>query len=381
MSAEPDRDIECREKIVDQSDLPAPEISSREPKADAGEPASPLIHIPLYCAHDASDHGVRYLIELHLACLDSYFAYENRYDLLVTTNDERPLEILSAYKKRSRHRFELRFVSRNDLLSAFCTDESRLMDIPCMTTIFSKFYPILNRECDAIVHVDFDTMFVSKVDLRPLLASDVGLVDANQFDRDKGFWCPTERQADFFRIGQPVEPVSSWINSGVFSVQRRGFEICRNEIGYYLENLERAIADGLNTMTDEIIMNALAVRERDAVTVTPDYRYNFLAYYLKHDPSWTWRGQIVHFHSLKPYAFYFDGIVKHRCDFEPELLSPDLYLAVLMWCRHLHAACHQLAYDFPMVEAMPLEVVERELALLVMVRDAGTALAESFRSL
>lgn len=359
--------------------MPAPEISSREPKADAGEPASPLIHIPLYCAPDASDHGVRYLIELHLACLDSYFAHENRYDLLVTTNDERPLEIFSAYKNSSRHRFELRFVSRDDLLSVFCTDESRLMDIPCVQTIFSKFYPILNRECDAIVHIDFDTMFMSKVDLGPLLASDVGLVDANQFDR--GLWFPTDRQADFFRIGQPAEPVSAWINSGVFSVQRGGFDICRNEIGYYLENLERAIAEGLNTMTDEIIMNALAVRERDAVTVIPDYRYNFLAYYLKHDPSWTWRGQIVHFHSLKPYAFYFDGIVKHRCDsIEAELISPDFYLAVLRWCRHLHAACHQLAYDFPMVEAMPLEVVEKELAQLEVVRD-GMALAEKFRSM
>lgn len=364
------RDVECREKIANQSDLPVPAISSRKPQADTDEPASPLIHIPLYCAHDASDHGVRYLVELLLACLDSYFAHQNTYDLLVTTNDKRPLEVLSAYKQRSGHRFELRFVSRDDLLSTFCMDESRLMDSACMKTIFSKFYPILNRERAAIVHVDFDTMFVAKVDFHPLLVSDVGLVDSNQFDA-KGLWCPTGAQVDFFRIGQPVEPVSSWINSGVFSVQRRGFEICRNEIEHYLENLESAIADGLNTLTDEIILNALAVRERDAVTVIPDYRYNFLAYYLKHDPSWTWRGQIVHFHSFKPYSFWCsDGAVKHRGDAtEAELISFDLYLAVLMWCRHLHAACRQLAYDFPMVEAMPLEVVEKELARIEAWRD------------
>jgi hypothetical protein len=143
-------------------------------------------------------------------------------------------------------------------------------------------------------------MFLSKIDLRPLLVSDIGLVDANQFERAE-LWCPTAVQADFFRIGQPVEPVSSWVNSGVFSVQRGGVEVCRTEITHYLENLERAIADGFNTYPDELIMNALAVRRTDAVTVIRDYRYNFLGYYLKYDPSWTWRAEIVHFHSLKPY--------------------------------------------------------------------------------
>jgi hypothetical protein len=320
------------------------------------------------------------MVEQHLACLDSYFTHENTYDLLVTTNDERPLEVFSAYKETSKRCFELRLVSRDDLLSTFCTDESRLMDIPCMRMVFSKFYPILNRECDAIVHVDYDTIFVSKIDLRPLLVSDVGLVDANQFSRGAAStvptslfaygWCPTG-MAEFFRIGQPVEPVSSWINSGVFSVQRRGFDICRTEIGYYLENLERAIADDLNAFPDELIMNAIAVRRRDAVTVIPDYRYNFLAYYLKHDPSWTRQGQIVHFHSLKPNAYrYFNGTVEHRCDAnQAARLSEDFYLAALMWFRHLHTACRQLAYEFPMLAAMPLEVVEKELARLVAERD------------
>jgi hypothetical protein len=189
-------------------------------------------------------------------------------------------------------------VSRDDLLSAFETDESRLMDFTCMRTVFSKFYPILKQECDAIVHVDFDTIFMSKIDLSPLMVSDVGLVDANQFNRG-GRWCPTIKEASFFRIDQPVEPVSSWINSGVFSVQRKGFDICRAEIKYYLDHLERVIVDEL-AGSDELIMNALAVRQRDMVTVIPDYHYNFLSYYLKHDPSWTWRGKIVHFHSLKP---------------------------------------------------------------------------------
>lgn len=327
--------------------------------------AGPLIHIPLYCAHDASDYGVWYLIELQLACLESYFVHQNTYDLLVTTNDPRPLAVLSAYKERAQRRFELRLVSHNDLLSAFRTDESRLLDSSCMRTIFSKFYPILNQECEAIVHVDFDTMFMSRVDFSPLLVSDVGLVDANQFNRDAGLWRPTNKQARFFRIVPPAQAVSSWVNTGVFAVQRGGFDLCRREICHYLEHLERAIADGIHASTDESILNALAVRERNAVTVIPDYRYNFLAYYLEHDPSWKWRGLIVHFHGLKPYDFYFDGLVKHRGDpVQAQLINPELYLAVLMWCRHLHAACRNLAYDFPMIAAMPLAVVENELARL-----------------
>lgn len=377
--AESSRGIESVDSnISDQPGSPAPAISPSQRTVAWSEPASPLIHIPLYCAHDATDHGVQYLIELHLACLDSYFVHQNTYDVLVTTNDGRVLAVLLVYKEKSRHPFELRLVSRYELLSTFRTDESRLSDSPCMKTIFSKFYPILKQECAAIVHVDFDTLFMSKIDLAPLMTSDIGLIDANQFDCP-GLWYPTARQANFFRIDQPVEPVSSWINSGVFSVQRGGFDLCRTEVAHYLENLERAITDGINAHTDELILNALAVRRRDAVTVIADYRYNFLAYFLKYDPSWTWRSHIIHFHSLKPYMYwYVDGFVQPRCDAtEAERINDDFYLAVLMWCRHLHTACRQLPFNLPMLSAMPLEVVEKELARLLAERDDTNVFANS----
>ena len=318
---------------------------------------------------------MRAMVEQHLACLESYFAHENTYDVLVTTNDHRPFEIFSAYKDKIRHRldehrfaeqsFEVRFVTRDDLLSVFKTDRSRLNNTPCIRTIFSKFYPILKREASAIVHVDFDTMFAAKIDLTPLLVSDIGLVDANQFLGDEMRWRPTEKQAAFFGLPPTTTSHWNWINSGVFAVQRRGFQILEDEIARYLENLERAIADGINTQTDEIIMNALAVREPDAVNVTADYRYNFLAYFLKHDPDWTTRAQIIHFHSLKPDKFwYVDGALQHRCDdvFQASRVSEDLYLAVLMWFRHFHAACEGLPYLFPLLKAIPREVVETELS-------------------
>ena len=318
---------------------------------------------------------MRAMVQQQLACLESYFAHENTYELLVTTNDRRPFEILSSYREKSGFHFELRFVTIDELLSVFSTDRARSNNTSCMRTIFSKFYPILNRESDAIVHIDFDTMFVAKLDLTSLLVADIGLVDANQFMADELRWCPTENQVEFFRLVRPVKTAASWINSGVFSVQERGFEICSDEISHYLQNLERAIRDRIHLHTDEIIMNALAARESDSVKVISDYRYNFLAYFLKHDPTWTTRGQIIHFHSLKPDKFwYVDGAVTHRCnEAQAKRVNEDLYIAVLMWFRHLHAACRRLPYLFPLLKAIPLEVANADLARLLEQREQGIA--------
>ena len=330
------------------------------------QPIEPLIHIPLYCWRDAPDYAMRGMVEQHLACLESYFAHGNTYDLLVTTNDRRPLEIFWAYKQKTGYGFKIQFVTEEDLLAVFKTDQSRIDDTPCVRTIFSKFYPILNREADAIVHVDFDTMFTGTIDLSPLLVSEIGLVDANQFMAEEQRWEPTAGQADFFRLRDAPGPQWNWLNSGVFAVQGRGFELIDEEVAHYLQNLERAIDDEVHHFTDEIIMNALAVRERDRVTVSADYRLNFLAYYLKHDPSWTNTPAIVHFQSLKPDKFWYTGgELRHRCESEILIsrVNEDLYLAVLMWFRHLHAACEELPYLFPLLEAIPADVIERELEM------------------
>jgi hypothetical protein len=305
------------------------------------------------------------MLQQLLACLHSYFAHENTYDLLVTTTDRRPLEILAAYKKKTGYQFELRFVTQGDLLSVFKTDPSRLNNRACVRMIFSKFYPMLNREADAVIHIDLDTMFAARIDLTPLLVSDIVLVDANRFWSKDEYPQPTEKQWDFFRLPQPVITSWNWINSGVFSVQRRGFQIITDEVSYYLENLDRAVADDVTYYTDEIIMNALAIREPDAVTLIPDYRYNFLAYFLKHDPAWIMNTQIIHFQVVKPDNFcYVNGAVTHCCDeVLAKRVNEDFYLAVLMWFRHFHAACRGLPYFFPLVEAIPLDVAEQEIAI------------------
>ena len=339
--------------------------------------ANPLVHIPLYCTDDTPDYGAQYLVELVLVCLESYFNHHNTHDVLVTTNDSRPLRVLSAYQEKSGHPFELKWVSSDELLAIFGADQSRLQDAGCIRTIFSKFYPILSRASEAIVHVDIDTMFVSKVDFGPLFASNIGLVEANRLDPKARPWRPTRKHADFFDIPLPATPVATWVNTGVFAVLGKGFDICRSEVSHYLENLERAIADGIHASSDESIMNALAVREREFVNVIPDYRYNFLAYYLDRDPTWKRRGKIVHFHSLKPYDFYFDGIVRHRCDrFQAKRITPELYFAVLIWCRYLHAACERFNYDSHMISAMPRDVVLEEIELLEAICLARAALRE-----
>jgi hypothetical protein len=235
-----------------------------------------------------------------------------------------------------------------------------------MRTIFSKFYPIMSRHCDAILHVDCDTMFLRKVDLSPLFVSAIGVIDGNRFECRR-LWDPTDSQIDFLGLDKPVRPVATWMNSGVFAVQGSGFEICQKEVRHYLENLERARADVLiHGNSDELIMNALPLKEREAVTVLSDYGYNFVAYYLKHDPAWTQRAKIVHFHSLKPDAYWYgNGRVQHRCDeTQAPRLSRDFYFAALLWFRHLHTACNALRFEFPTTSLMPLEVVEEELTTM-----------------
>jgi hypothetical protein len=326
--------------------------------------SDPVVHIPLYSADGVHDGIVRYLVQQLLACLASYFAHGNTYDLLVTTNDWRTLEVLIAYQAKTRYRFNVRLVSRDELRTAFHTDESRLRDATCMRTMFSKFFPIMTRQAEAILHVDCDTIFLKKVDLSPLFVSAIGLVDGNCFEHSP-LWCPTDSQIDFLGIKRPVKPRARWMNSGVFAVQGDGFKMCQSEVRHYLENLERAKADQLiHGNSDELIMNALALKEKEAVTVLSDYTYNFVAYYLKYDRTWKERAQIVHFHSSKPDAYWYDdGVVRHQADeLHEERFTEDFYLAALIWFRYLHSACNALPFEFPMRSAMPLEIVEQELA-------------------
>ena len=45
---------------------------------------SPVVHIPMYSADGADDGTVRYMVQMLLTCLGSYFAHGNTYDVLVS---------------------------------------------------------------------------------------------------------------------------------------------------------------------------------------------------------------------------------------------------------------------------------------------------------
>ena len=70
----------------------------------------------------------------------------------------------------------------------------------------------------------------------------------------------------------------------------------------------------------------------------------------------------VRIQSYRSGRVYVDGEVRHHCEeYLEERINEDLFLAVLIWFRYFHQACDGLPYLFPLLEAIPADVVEREL--------------------
>jgi hypothetical protein len=57
---------------------------------------------------------------------------------LMTTNDPRPFEIVSAYKNKIGYGFQLQLVTKEELLSTFNTDLYRLYDVRSIRMICSS---------------------------------------------------------------------------------------------------------------------------------------------------------------------------------------------------------------------------------------------------
>jgi hypothetical protein len=324
-----------------------------------------LVHFPIYARPSDVDGHVEYMIELLLASLHSYFCHGNSHDVLVSTNDSRVFDVVSIYRARAGRRFELLKVSDDDLMTTFGVGRELLADERVYRITFPKFYPVLRRLADRIVHIDFDTMFLSKVDFRPLFVSGLGLIDSNRVGRRPPYWPPSSA-ARFFRLSRSLRPVSSWINCGVFGVQSRGVDLCRNEFKYYFRNFDRVRASGIDVNADETIMNALAIRERGVVSVIRDFTLNLLAYYVKFVPDWPTRAQILHFHGIKPHVFYCMHGRIHCNETPPNLprIGEPFYRAALRWLLTFHAATRDMGIEFARHRAMPLELVNRELARL-----------------
>ena len=264
------------------------------------------------------------------------------------------------------------------------------------------------------MRVDFDTIFMSKVDFEPLFGGNVGLVrpfcskltragrsGARFLSRALGSerildwfehlslgYYPAATDRTFFRMhGNRIRPRASWINSGIFSVEGAGFELLEREVRHYLTHLDQAIADGLNEFPDELLMNALAVREPEAVSLLDDHSYNFLAYQLARDQKWGKTCKILHFHGLKPNLFraasYAPLANQHEWRGKESRISDSLYvaegvsehlpritsntafhLAGMIWFLHAHSAARSLPYELPVLKLVPLDIARQEHARL-----------------
>ena len=322
-----------------------------------------LIHVPVYFPYTFTGPDyAEYLAELALVTLESYFTNGNTHDVLVTTNHALAYQMFWDYRRVSGRQFEIIFVTRKELTRAFGCEDNRLDDAPSVKMLFSKFYPVFKGFDDRIVHIDLDTLFTTRVDFEPLFASAVTLVDANRF-LVAGHWAPEPLTARFFGVDLGrSQPVAKWVNSGVFAVQGSGFELCRQAVTNYLRRLDQAHELVGCDYPDELMLNALAVRESRAVTVIPDHTYNFLVYFLIHDPDWLRHCQILHFHGMKPlHASCADGQLRYDCPPEHTVrMNAAIYPAMALYFWYLHAACRGLDYNFIVRDRIPWSVVERE---------------------
>jgi hypothetical protein len=246
-------------------------------------------------------------------------------------------------------------------------------------------------------------VFTAKLEPDSLFVSGLTFVDANHFNlRNQtwpgdGLWFPGPEDLAFFQIDVPADPRSRypwmvegfpsiysrypWINSGVFAVRDRGFELCREAVGFYLKNIDRVPATPVYAWPDEILMNAVVLKWPDQVGMIDDYNWNFLAYFLCLDRAWPGTAKIVHFHAIKPNRFrslprnrraelredeqaISDELVMSRCEAPSMTTQPleneHLHLAAIKWTLYLHTAGRDLPFEMPTRIRIPLDVARRE---------------------
>ncbi len=352
-------------------------VTSAAPSpALAAPPIRPLVHVPAYVPYSTPADEVNatrtYVLELLLTCLHSLRVQGMKGDLLVTTNDAEIVEVIARYRARTGHRLELMPVSSDETIAAFGIEPARLPDEVCSKYLWPKFYPIVRRLAPWIVHVDFDTVAMAELDFTEHYQAELSVVDANQLAGWPAF-VPSKAYADFFELQDSPRPTWSWLNTGVFSVRGSGFDLCAVELGHYLRNLGGAAALGITRDGDEALLNALATREPGRVSVLRDPSTNLLAYYLPRHPTWLHDARIVHFHSLKPRTVQVQqGRPVFSCP--PSMadrITLDYYLAVLVWCGHLHAVARTMRMQLPMALQVPADFLDRELPRVLKAVELG----------
>ncbi|MEM9304158.1 MAG: hypothetical protein AAGE01_18735, partial [Pseudomonadota bacterium] len=169
---------------------------------------------------------------------------------------------------------------------------------------------------------------------------------------------------------------------------------CLQEVRAFLARYRRA---GLACHTsDELLLNALVIRQEPWVGVVDDYDYNFCSYLLERDPAWTSRTPILHFHSIKPNRFADRDVVggpkwqpisERLCVEIPEegsggerwarAVAEDrhMHLAMMLWFRACHVACTGLSLERPMPMTLQVPLATAEAELLRLADELGVDLA------
>jgi len=343
-------------------------VGDRLAGAEAADgPSRPLLHLPAhvpYSTPSGERAGTRqYVLELLLASLHSLQHRERRHDVLVTSNDAEILEVAGRLRAAVGARWELQSITPDETMTTFRVDRAQLVNEACAKFIYTKFHPVFRRAAPWIVHLDIDTMFMGELDFGAHGAAGISLVDANRL---AGWppWRPDPGQAEFFGLRPDAVSRWSWLNAGVISLRGVGLERCQAGIEHYLANLDRAVQLGVTANGDEVMFNALAVRDGGAVSVHPDHNDNLLAYFLPHARGWRRTARIVHFHALKPNVLRYangDRLIAQPTPALASRVTPDFCLAGLLWARHLHAAARAIGLELPIMRQLPAPLVERDI--------------------
>lgn len=283
-----------------------------------------LVHIPAYALKEELDYYElkTYLVQVGTA-INSYFSHGNDTPLLVTTNSEQIRYHVDRLRENSGYEFEILKVSDADLNEVFPPLPNDGFDYNNNYKKFfqSKFYPMMKRMDDHIIHVDYDIIFMRKIDFSELAQKDITLIRYRDDEEDE------------------------WINSGFFSVQNGGFDLIEKEfVQFYVENpSDQSEVEKYRWIPEEFLFNKMYHEKPDSVYLTEDYTYNFPAFNLQSDPNWTKSAKCVHYHHVKAASCY---LTEQGTNFYQDhgnidflhRINKDFYKSLLIFNQHLFEA-------------------------------------------
>lgn len=282
-----------------------------------------LVHIPAYALKNDLDYWElkNYLVQMGVV-LNSYYKCHNDAPLLITTNSTQIYEPLKAFRQKSGYEFDLQFVTEQELDEVFPALPGEDFNDNYKKFFQSKFYPMMKRMDEQIIHVDYDIIFLRKVDFAALNKKDITLIR---------------------NYSGPEVDYEPWINSGFFSIQNGGFDLIEEEfVNHYVESPSNAATTDENYkwIPEEFLFNKMHRERPEQVEYVNNYHLNFPAYNLQDDPEWPQKTFCVHYHHLKASScIVWESGVQffqiHAGMDHLERINKDFYRSLLLFTQHL----------------------------------------------